>query len=1081
MPLLQKYEKIKKRIPKVIHTNAINVERSIFLATHKPFNNLEFLPNGVSEQGKGIIGEGTFFEKCLLESQDAHKFIVVQGDNGSGKSHLIRWLKEKYLNQTNQDEEAVLFISKSQSTLRGALQQIIESKLFEESDINNHLRKLVQANEHLKQSNLNKQIIAQFAIEASEDEDVDVDNFILAKKYKKNLYSFLVEPIIQRLLFSKDGPIERIKSKLNAEITNQINDNVSPRFTYKDFEISIQVVTELKNQQVNRKVLKLAENLSELSDGSLELRKQLAEYLNQFLEPVVQKCTNLRGADLEEVFKQLRRELKKSGKNLTLFIEDITSFTGIDRALVDVLITDHTGEESKQEYCRICSVIGITNDYYNNSVPTHIQDRITSRLLIDNAFVNNDEIVELAARYINVLYLEEEELERWANSANENDYPIVEDYLKYKWANVTLSDGREMSLFPFNKASLIKFYEGIKPKTPRMFLRLVLSNMLSEYCEKIEFKNFPAPLKELSLQYDIPNWHKPLTANIVERQAPNQSERLSTLLRLWGDQTVLRRTEGDVITVGGLPEEVFKCFDLPFINGELESNSMNKAETDKNRTKESNKENSRRGTSTFEDNSKRERGNENNNEADDTSSIPEVQIKTKEELDFEKLQEELESWKNDNRLFSYRLVKDSIHTAINDFIDWESEEVPPPFVNIYFSAKQIEIEGQASKQQYDTTFLIERNNQSYNAFIAIGAWHHLGKKSWSFPDAANYLSLFYNWITSIKDQVITAVKQTESIKGNDSYYLRQWSIISTFYFKILSGSITHIPKKYDDIYNELFKPITIDIKDENHRSEEWKGLEKRFNQANPKKWLKSNHELLCEMDNHLQGSITQKTEVFFLDAVKIIREVKDLISKKWDLSSISLPTLDSSEQRKKEDDKQFSPYFLLKELKEKLPISITNEISSVNTLLSTLCEYTGEEKADQRVTELIKEMKNILEYFKENNVGYNSDRFMLLNSNTKKNLLIKAINSVDKINSSDTNLLQFIELIKDPGNYLTQYISLFNHMDNLLSINLDKYNQKRNHLQQQESSIQVSEVITKTKSEISKLTIEFEALQGSGN
>ena len=40
---------------------------------------------------------------------------------------------------------------------------------------------------------------------------------------------------------------------------------------------------------------------------------------------------------LEQVFVEIRKEIKRQGKNLTLLIEDVTAFTGVNVALLNVL------------------------------------------------------------------------------------------------------------------------------------------------------------------------------------------------------------------------------------------------------------------------------------------------------------------------------------------------------------------------------------------------------------------------------------------------------------------------------------------------------------------------------------------------------------------------------------------------------------------------------------------------------------------------------------------------------------------------------------------------------------------------
>ena len=65
--------------------------------------------------------------------------------------------------------------------------------------------------------------------------------------------------------------------------------------------------------------------------------------------------------DFEQVFVEIRKEIKRQGKNLTLLIEDITAFTGVNVALLNVLSAEHfmavrQGRQRLQRHI-ICHVI----------------------------------------------------------------------------------------------------------------------------------------------------------------------------------------------------------------------------------------------------------------------------------------------------------------------------------------------------------------------------------------------------------------------------------------------------------------------------------------------------------------------------------------------------------------------------------------------------------------------------------------------------------------------------------------------------------------------------------------------------
>ena len=56
-----------------------------------------------------------------------------------------------------------------------------------------------------------------------------------------------------------------------------------------------------------------------------EYISKLVIYINKFRERVVQRCTGLEPGDLRTVIEEIRQELYKKNKVLTILIEDITA------------------------------------------------------------------------------------------------------------------------------------------------------------------------------------------------------------------------------------------------------------------------------------------------------------------------------------------------------------------------------------------------------------------------------------------------------------------------------------------------------------------------------------------------------------------------------------------------------------------------------------------------------------------------------------------------------------------------------------------------------------------------------------
>lgn len=105
-------------------TEALEGNDAIFLATHTPIEGFD-----VAGRDAGQIAQAD--ERSVLEALAApdreHAFCVVQGEPGSGKSHLIRWISVNWPDAN----DIKLLLRRADGSLEGALGQL-RSRLPEE-------------------------------------------------------------------------------------------------------------------------------------------------------------------------------------------------------------------------------------------------------------------------------------------------------------------------------------------------------------------------------------------------------------------------------------------------------------------------------------------------------------------------------------------------------------------------------------------------------------------------------------------------------------------------------------------------------------------------------------------------------------------------------------------------------------------------------------------------------------------------------------------------------------------------------------------------------------------------------------
>ena len=80
----------------VIKKDGTAVDIEYFMATHVPFRNLEFMEFGDSDAKPLHLSEEQIYDQYIVNRAGRHQMLIVRGTHGSGKSHLICWLHNRY-------------------------------------------------------------------------------------------------------------------------------------------------------------------------------------------------------------------------------------------------------------------------------------------------------------------------------------------------------------------------------------------------------------------------------------------------------------------------------------------------------------------------------------------------------------------------------------------------------------------------------------------------------------------------------------------------------------------------------------------------------------------------------------------------------------------------------------------------------------------------------------------------------------------------------------------------------------------------------------------------------------------------
>ncbi len=1001
------YNLINKRLTEVVSIQALETTKADFLATHLPFKNLKFESKGLKIMDSDQLSEEDYFRQYIMETRDEHNFIIVKGESGTGKSHLIRWLYYKYENEIDSNEDIALIITRGQNTLKSTLQQIINSDVFMDIEDTNEFKKLIEANDTLNEEELKEQIAALIVAECNvEDEE---DEKYLKKRHKRLLHSFLSDEVIrEHILFKKDGPIERIMSKLvyNPEIDNE---KIEPRFYPEDFKIEYggKILKEMQrpNERSSDKAIRMAEMLANEKTWPT-LKSDVSRYLNSKINKVIQSSIKIGKNDLKEIFNQIRTSLKAHNKSLTLFIEDITSFTGIDRELIEVLLIDHRNEENSN-LCRLTSIVGITREYYRDHFPDNVRDRVTNKIIIgdESLFTSEEDKYELVARYLNAVKLESKDLEIWLkNGADDKMLPIKKSSLDFQWAEFKLKDGRNTSLYPFNKKAISNIYNGIKDKSPRAFIRIIMLNVFQDYIHNPE--KFPPTEKELS-NIEFPRWETALNEDRLRKEVEEDKiGQVDTILRIWGDAHIYKDIIDGKVHIGGVPEEVFDHFNLPLIHGTSRIKSKNIDSIEKKKPQKA----------------------EATLKKDDSKKLDE----TWEEKELEKFLYELEEWREGETLASHKWLRDELCHIVGNYFNWEEEMISPLFMKYFITTNYFHIEGQ--NVNIGKGFLMKRNTESYYVLLAIGFWRYKGNKSWDFANSEEYILLLTNYLNKNKEGILNIIRYPD-IDNIENWDYEGWALLNEFYIRMLNGELD-LDQSLEDIYKIIFTS-DLNINIENNYGDIWNSTADRLKIDED---INTHHKQIVRYYNLILGSANPEiTPVHYLDVYEILNNLDKLKQNNWivnkDMNQFS---------NKESTNNHYLPLKLLKRhWIDKIDKLVNEGEKKLDSDLEELEKNFGQDYNKETIDELNrmaeKFLDEILFDIKEN---YNPELFKPLRNKKYNGIeIMKFTEEIEEMKELH-DIHKIIKLSKKNNLNIDLYLNALNNLENKVDSINSRYKSK---------------------------------------
>lgn len=836
----------------VIKKDGTAVDIEYFMATHVPFRRLEFIESGDVDSHPAYLSEEQLYDKYIVNKADKHQMLIVRGTNGTGKSHLICWLYNRFVNDNvnyNTDKEKVIFLRRLGNTVRGAVMQMLDEGIVQDKDLQEKFRKFAQAERSQSEEELKTTIYTEYARKISTDSSGKVFSPISCKDISAFLHDKRVEEYMMRI----GGPVDRCYQMITVGARTAVTDGTDVIFTQEDFDFPKEVTRSIKREAAEEVRAFYINDLR----GEEEKIKKLVNYLNHFTSGVIQSCANITSENARNLFVNLRKSLYQEGKKLTIFIEDFTSFSIVESELITALSVESGGNYS--DLCRVTSVIGITDGYYD-SFRDNFKDRVTKQIRVnEESYGGENFLFEMAARYLNAIYCKAETVKDWyAGHPSSESLPAAEFEPDYVWDSVRIGE-KDYTLYPFNRKSLIALYDRLKVKTPRYFLSYIIQGLFFQFANGMEYKDsweFP----ELPSFIDTVTLQPPYADNVENTTYPeNDKQRLKVLFSTWGDGTTDAR-EGNI---GGINRKFLADIGLGGFAGiEIRAGKTAQEKTVPPKNVEKRPE----------------------------TITPKL---SREEVALNRKRQDIESWFEEKKTLQYSADYNKwVGSFVVQGIAWQDEGYPADFVKERFrSGNFVDIEDSKLDTSRDRAVVVlDRTSETRTILMGLSLFDCY--KNWDFDNAAYYQLVLINWLERNKKTFIYNI--FGDAVGEEEHPVITWCLAAEYLQRLLYGEKIPVDSDEDTLrYLLTSKPKTThDDRIDTVWNDAIKYVE---NKSSDRKLLNT---YLISGSNTVMGVVGGDTnssgKVCFYRTKELLNSFRHLKSKGWDIRD-ELGTFTSSQ------------------------------------------------------------------------------------------------------------------------------------------------------------------------------------------
>lgn len=546
-------------VRQVINPFAEHIPDSLFRAVHSDWALQVTPPIGERYQDIDAAAftqmEPAEFLADFLREDRPHALAAILGETGSGKSHLVHWMR---LNLREDPRRMVLVVRKSGTSLRAIVRDIIGNLPVDQQ--RSFLDTFNAAGDGTMTTEGRRRELLHHLGQAIREDTPASNTDELEEALIDALPDLFQDVYMQEEHFLRDG-------KVAAEIVDHIfeqsqaDDRPDRRriFTTEDLILG-------GRDYVNAS--KLARHAIQLIEADPDNLPAAVGVINRNLDKAVARTLSFSGDRVEELMSRLRTYLKTQERELVLLVEEFARLQGIDRALLQAITTQGDSGQGETGLCMMRTAIAVTPGFFESVADTayrrttHIVDMNRSAGHAGGKSPTPASVASFCSRYLNAVRLGRKNIERWSEAATPGE-SAPSRCAKCSFVtecHATFGEVEGYGLYPFTERALWIGVDrvdrsGSKRINPRTIQNDLLVEVLDTFGPSLAAGEFPPPrlLEKLGGVKQLP-----LAAETdLKRQNPHLAGRWMALLELY-DGT------GKVMS---LAEPLLDAFSIPTIPG----------------------------------------------------------------------------------------------------------------------------------------------------------------------------------------------------------------------------------------------------------------------------------------------------------------------------------------------------------------------------------------------------------------------------------------------------------------------------------------------------------------------------------